>query len=111
LKTLEHPSGIAGELKEQGTTHWSYPNTGATNSTGFTALPGGYRRSTGEFTGSAASDIFNVFWWTTTTFFSASYQYAYCKGMDSHSNDLYETVAILPYRFYVRCIKDVPASN
>jgi uncharacterized protein (TIGR02145 family) len=32
-----------GKLKEEGFAHWEYPNTGATNSTGFTALPGGYR--------------------------------------------------------------------
>ena len=32
-----------GLLKEAGTMHWNDPNTGATNSTAFTALPGGSR--------------------------------------------------------------------
>ncbi|GAG63281.1 unnamed protein product, partial [marine sediment metagenome] len=32
-----------GKLKETDTAHWDSPNTGATNSSGFTALPSGYR--------------------------------------------------------------------
>ena len=38
-----------GKLKESGTTHWADPNTGATNESGFTALPGGYRGYDGYF--------------------------------------------------------------
>lgn len=43
-------SAVAGgEMKETGTSHWSSPNTGATNSSGFTALPGGRRETNGSF--------------------------------------------------------------
>jgi uncharacterized protein (TIGR02145 family) len=35
-----------GKLKESGNLHWEKPNKGATNETGFTALPGGFRAET-----------------------------------------------------------------
>ena len=38
-----------GKMKEAGTVHWAPPNTGATNSSGFTGLPGGYRSYSGGF--------------------------------------------------------------
>ena len=51
-----------GKLKETGTAHWSMPNTDATNEVGFTALPGGFRASVGQF-----MDITMAgYWWTSS---------------------------------------------
>ena len=53
-----------GKLKETGTMHWSSDNTGTTNETGFTALPGGYRGPYGEF--ARIGDY--GYWWSATEF-------------------------------------------
>jgi len=44
---LGDPLVVGGKLKEAGTSHWSNPNTGATNISGFTGIPSGYK--TGGF--------------------------------------------------------------
>ncbi len=65
-------SAIAGgKLKDTTYTHWTWPNTGATNSSGFTALPGGYHDK-GSYTYntvgengvfmSATEDAYNTSW-------------------------------------------------
>ena len=44
LFTFLGGNNVAGvKLMEEGTTHWIAPNSEATNESGFTALPGGYR--------------------------------------------------------------------
>jgi uncharacterized protein (TIGR02145 family) len=40
---------LTGDLKETGTIHWDSPNTGATNITGFNAIPNGIRWTDGSF--------------------------------------------------------------
>lgn len=49
-------------MKETGTVHWTSPNTGATNSSGFNALPAGFR-----YSGSGSDiDINNyTYYWST----------------------------------------------
>jgi uncharacterized protein (TIGR02145 family) len=42
-------SQAGGAIKEVDTTHWSAPNAGATNSSGFTGLPTGHRDPQGTF--------------------------------------------------------------
>ena len=51
-----------GNLKETGTAHWFTPNTGATNSSGFTALASGYRDMDGSFYWLD----YNAYYWAST---------------------------------------------
>jgi uncharacterized protein (TIGR02145 family) len=55
-------SVAGGKMKETDVTHWLSPNADATNSSNFTALPGGCRYSNGSF------DFFgsNGYWWSTS---------------------------------------------
>jgi uncharacterized protein (TIGR02145 family) len=57
-------SVAGGKLKETGKTHWASPNTGATNESGFTALPGGACDQNGQFI------YFSEYtaWWTATEY-------------------------------------------
>jgi uncharacterized protein (TIGR02145 family) len=54
-----------GKMKETGTAHWLSTNTGATNSSGFTALPGGgryYFNGIGNF----YNLTYNAYFWSST---------------------------------------------
>ena len=55
-------NAAGGKLKETGISHWGTPNDGATNSSGFTALPGGYRQEDGSFYNINDDDT----WWSST---------------------------------------------
>jgi uncharacterized protein (TIGR02145 family) len=53
---------VGNKLKEEGTVHWKNPNSGATNESGFTALPGGYRSYKGTFNWIRIAG----YWWSAT---------------------------------------------
>ncbi len=57
-------SVAGGKMKSIGTAYWFSPNTGATNESGFSALPGGYRHNYGSF-----YDIsYDAFFWSATEY-------------------------------------------
>lgn len=56
---------VGGKLKESGFIHWNRPNKGATNESGFTALPAGYRH---YITGVLNSICYDAVFWTATEY-------------------------------------------
>ncbi len=88
-----------GKLKELGLTHWNSPNTGATNESGFSALPGGYRSYDGSFL-----DIgrYASFWSSTESNSSNAWdRFLYYGHSDVSRNFNYKS-----FGFSVRCVKD-----
>lgn len=88
-----------GKLKETGATHWNSPNTGATNESGFTALPGGARFDDGFF---QIGDI--GVWWSSTeknVYFAWSWQ-LWNGGQEIYNDNDYPK----RYGFSIRCVKD-----
>lgn len=94
--------GVAGgKLKETGTSHWKSPNPGATNSSGFSALPGGERFWDGNFF--YLGD--RGFWWSSTEnmVIYAGFMYLISSEIGVHNNYIWEDVRMC---FSVRCLKD-----
>jgi uncharacterized protein (TIGR02145 family) len=87
-----------GKLKENGTTYWASPNSGATNETNFTAIPGGYRYRTGWFDGMG----FGGNWWSST---KASASNSWYRDMQ-HTSTSVGRYEVENYGFSVRCLKD-----
>ncbi len=88
-----------GKLKESGTTHWFSPNTGATNESGFTALPGGYRDPGGSF----ASMVYTAYFWSSTEFDSGGARNRSTGYSSSQVNRNYDFKRC---GFSVRCVRD-----
>jgi len=92
----ESPSG--GKLKEEGTAHWQAPNTGATNESDFTALPGGWRRGD-----NGAFESLGVYgyWWTSSELTNPWY-----RRIWYNDDRTYRGYIEPDYGMSVRCIKN-----
>jgi uncharacterized protein (TIGR02145 family) len=97
---LKGDSVAGGKLKEMGVTHWQSPNTGATNESGFTALPGGYRLSYGGSFGYIGS---NGYWWSPVKDSSSVASYRY---IGNGSTNVFSTSYSKRSGYAVRCVKD-----
>lgn len=89
-----------GELKETDTLHWSSPNLGATNESGFTALPNGYRSF---LDGGFSSFGLYTYWWSADEFGSTS---AWTWYLSYNNTQAFCVNNPKSYGFSVRCIKD-----
>ena len=88
-----------GKLKETGTAHWNSPNAGATNSSGFSALPGGYCLNYGDF-----YDVgMNGNWWSATEDDASN---AYDRALGSFVNYLNSIYNYKSYGFSVRLLRN-----
>jgi len=97
-------SSVGGQLKTTGNAYWSSPNTGATNSSGFSARGGGYKY-----------DVFynlmeyGVFW--TSTMHNQKYSYDYLiihdnDGLHNLGHSEYDGALYEKYGLSVRCLRD-----
>jgi len=96
-------STAGGKLKESGTTHWVNPNTGADNSSLFTAVPTGYYKNETTGVGFWGGGRDTAYWWSSTT----SLYGAWGRLVRSGSASSYKKEnEILSKSLSVRCIKD-----
>jgi len=90
---------VGGKLKETGTAFWLSPNRGATNETGFSALGGGYRSSSGPFNAIKTSGLFwssSEYIWDLVTFI----------GLYRITSNTLKSHADKPAGMSIRCIRD-----
>lgn len=91
-------TSAGGKMKETGTNHWEFPNTGATNASGFNSLPGGIN-SGSEFYSLGIID----FQWSNSLGYNSRFAYAnlILKDYDTTMQGGYT----LEQGLSVRCIK------
>jgi uncharacterized protein (TIGR02145 family) len=97
-------SDIAGgKLKESGILNWTSPNTGASNESRFSALPGGVRSYGGIYNGRFLDILDSGFWWSETESFETN---AWARSLYYESASIFRSSYVITSGLSVRCIKD-----
>lgn len=101
-KLINYLGGLeiaGGKMKEKGLDHWFKPNKGASNESGFSALPGGYRYYNGNFVNAG---YYASFW------SSEKAQYFRAWEQELQYDNSYANLGWDEMRdgFSVRCVRD-----
>ena len=89
-----------GKMKETGTLHWNNPNTGATNESGFTAIPAGYRYTDNGSFRQVGSDSD---WWSAT---AVDITYAWFRNIYFNAASSGRYYYNKQNGFSIRCVMD-----
>ena len=88
-----------GKMKEVGIISWNSPNTGATNSSLFTGLPGGGRDNLGNF----ICIGMNGDWWTSSNGYGIN---PFFRDLSNSSSFVSNSAIDKKYGLSLRCLKD-----
>ena len=86
-----------GKMKEIDTIHWHNPNEGATNSSGFSGIPGGSRDE-----GSMSIGIYGFMW--SSTEYDASFSYD--RTLFNNTPYVFRNIIPKTFGLSVRCLRD-----
>ncbi|MEI7726806.1 MAG: LamG-like jellyroll fold domain-containing protein, partial [Bacteroidota bacterium] len=92
-------TNAGGKMKEPGLLHWCSPNTGATNESGFKALPAGTRYPSGNFYSLTNAGIF---WTSSPNDLNSSHR----RDLDYNRAEVLRDIQGNEFGFSVRCIRD-----
>jgi len=96
-------SVAGGKLKETGFSHWQSPNQGATNQSGFAALPGGNRTNAGTFSNIGTYG----YWWSST---ESGASMAWNRYMTNFGSGIVTVFSSKVVGQSVRCLSDSTVS-
>jgi uncharacterized protein (TIGR02145 family) len=96
-------NNAGSKIKEAGTNNWIFPNSDATNSSGFTALPAGLR---GSMDGTFNGQGYYGGWWSTTELNPSPLGAAWSRWIHADTTVVARSEIFKIDGFTVRCIKD-----